>query len=398
MNEKLIFKLKKYWLGDKYGLVRPRSVVLKLTTKCNLSCKYCYVPNKHAKELNTAVVEQLFDQLMENNDNNVECVFHGGEPLLKFNLIKNIVDIISKKKYANQVRFSIQTNAVLLNHNVVKYAKENGISIGISLDGNQKINDLNRKNLSGEGSYKQIVNAIKEMQSNNMRFSVLSVVTEETLPYLLDTIDEFVRLGIEHVDIKPFFKLNDAEGALMEDSFSNSMLNLLDHIINKSLYKQITVRDFKVFSSIILERNDNVDSRNEISMCDMLNCGAGVNHITVDTNGDVYACDRLYLQEHFVMGNLMEQSLADILDSKVSALFKSRKISADPKCSVCEVNRYCFKGCPATNYLGNNHEFENFCQNPVVFCSYYKKLIKKLLVLYDTDKKLLYSLRGMYND
>ena len=94
MNNELISRLKKYWLYDKHRIKRPRSVVLKLTTKCNLSCKYCYVPDKSAVEMNVEMVEKLFDQLMSGNNSNVECVFHGGEPLIKFDLIKKIVNAI----------------------------------------------------------------------------------------------------------------------------------------------------------------------------------------------------------------------------------------------------------------------------------------------------------------
>lgn len=394
MNDHLITKLKNYLLCKKINNTRPSSVVLKLTTKCNLSCRYCYVPCREKDRPDESMVENLFDQLMNNNMNNVECIFHGGEPLLRFDFIKTIINVLSKKSYSNQIRYSIQTNATLIDNEVVKFANNNKINIGISIDGGQKVHDLNRKYKNGDGSYNDVVGAINLMHQNNVNFSALSVVTEETLPYLKNTIDEFVRLGIRNIDIKPFFKLNYASGKLAEESFSKSMMDLLEHIINNSLYKKITIRDFKIFSAKILEKKENINFQDCISICDTLNCRAGINHITVDTNGDVYACDRLYLQDEFMMGNLLTQPLNQILSSKVPLLFESRRMFDDHKCIKCNVNKYCFKGCPATNYLGSNYEFNKFNYSPVLYCSYYKNLISKLLSLYETNKQILYILKG----
>lgn len=368
----------KFALAQRKRSVKPRSIVLKLGTDCNLRCEYCYV--EHSKESNgieVKTVEKLFDELMEDNNEVVDCCFHGGEPFLYFSKIKMILQMLHRKPYARQIRYSCQSNGTLLTDEIIDFIKGNGISVGISIDGPREVNDLLRKFPNGKGSFDSIVKGIEKLRRNNISFSVLSVISNQNIGYIIDTLTFLKKMGIPSVDLKPCFKTELNEEELSPGLYADAMIKAVDWlIVNNTSESRIIVREIEMYTALVMHREHVAGYSDCRTMCDRLHCGAGIEHITVDTDGDIYICDRLYGHNEYVMGNINREPLGQILKSKLAEIFRSRKISSIEGCRDCAENLICFLGCPATDILQKG-DLKAIYSKPD-YCEYFSRIIKKL--------------------
>lgn len=366
-------------LAQRKRSVKPRSIVLKLGTDCNLRCEYCYVA--HSKESNgieVKTVEKLFDELMEDNNEVVDCCFHGGEPFLYFSKIKMILQMLHRKPYAKQIRYSCQSNGTLLTDEIIDFIKGNGISVGISIDGPRKVNDLLRKFPNGKGSFDSIVKGIEKLSRNNISFSVLSVISNQNIGYIIETLAFLKEMGISSVDLKPCFKTELNEEELSPSLYADAMIKAVDWLIeNNTSESRISIREIEMYTTLVMHREHVKGYFDCRTMCDRLHCGAGSEHITVDTNGDIYICDRLYGHNEYIMGNINRDPLAHILQNKLVEMFRSRKISDIEGCQDCADNLVCFLGCPATDILQKGGELRAIYTKPD-YCEYFSRIIRKL--------------------
>ena len=378
IDSKQIEKVKHALLEHKQ-VTKPRSIVLKLGTDCNLRCEYCYV--EHLKDntgLSVETVEKLFDELMTDNASNIDCCFHGGEPFLYFDKMKKILEMLSSKPYAKQIRYSCQSNGTLLTDKIVDFIKEHRISIGISIDGPKQVNDILRKYANGKGSFDAIIEGIKKLIQNKIGFSVLSVLSNQNIDYVIETLTFLKELGIPIVDLKPCFRTNLSDHELTPELYTEAMIKVVDWLMeNNTPQSCILVREVEMYTTLIMHQKHMSDCYDCRSMCDILNCGAGRDHITVDTFGNIYICDRLYGHEEYILGNINNESLDTIMRNPLIKTFLSRRISVIDECRDCDENRICFLGCPATNILQNQGRIEGINMKPD-YCEYYKRIIKKL--------------------
>lgn len=369
----------KFALAQRKRSIKPSSVVLKLGTDCNLRCEYCYVAHsKGSNGIEVKTVEKLFDELMENNDGIVDCCFHGGEPFLYFDNIQKILEMLHMKPYAKQIRYSCQSNGTLLTDEIIDFIKSNGISVGISIDGPREVNDLLRKFPNGKGSFDSIVKGIEKLKRNNISFSVLSVISNQNIEYIIETLAFLKEIGIPSVDLKPCFKTELNEEELSPGLYADAMIKAVDWLIeNNTSESRIIVREIEMYTTLVMHREHAAGYFDCRTMCDRLHCGAGSEHITVDTNGEIYICDRLYGHNEYVMGNIDKEPLAQILQNKLAERFRSRKISSIEGCRDCDENLICFLGCPATDILQKGGDLRAIYTKPD-YCEYFNRIIKKL--------------------
>lgn len=356
---------------------KPRSIVLKLGTDCNLRCKYCYV--EHTKEeLSLETVERIFDELMADNNNNIDCCFHGGEPFFYFEKMQEIVQLLSSKPYAGQIRFSCQSNGTLLIDRNIDFLEKNKIAIGISIDGPKQVNDMLRVFPDGTGSFDSIMNGIKKLQERGIGFSVLSVISDNNARYAVQTLDFLKSQGIDSVDFKPCFKTDLNEQELSVDLYAQTMLDVLDWLLEHNTPEsRILVREIEVYTNLVMNNEKAKGCYDCRSMCDLMNCGAGRDHITIDVDGSVYICDRLYGHSEYILGNINTQRLEEVMSNKLIETFLSRKISSIKECNECDENKICFLGCPATNILQKGNLNEGLYSKPG-YCKYFYQIIKRI--------------------
>ena len=354
---------------------RPYSIVLKMTNTCNLDCTYCYVSHDNARFLKKEYVEKLFDELMIYDYQSACCVFHGGEPLICYREINEIISLLKRKEYGDRISFDIQTNGTILNDSIIQMIKTNNISVGISLDGPKHVHDIYRKYKDGRGSFDVVMNNLNKLTHEKIRCGFLSVVCDETLAQLIETVKWFSNIGITYIDIKPYFQSDDRV-TLSVEKYAQKMLELLNWL--KENPNRIYVREFDTFANAIC------GNKKKMSMCDKRNCWAGRDHITMDCNGDIYLCDRLLGYQMYVLGNIEKEHLDEILSNPLISQFNSRKFEDVGECNVCEVKHICNMGCAATNLLENNNDFCCFSKTAAL-CEYYKVFIGTMRQMYAQD-------------
>ncbi len=378
MDDNILNTVRHNW--DRIKRSRPHSVVLKMTNDCNLDCMYCYVDHKNVQFIKKDYVEKLFDELMIYDHQTACCVFHGGEPLIRYKEINEIIDLLKSKKYGSRISFDIQTNGTIMNEEIIQMIRNNNISLGISLDGPKQIHDIYRTYKDGRGSFDNVINTIITLTKENIRCGFLAVVCDKSLDHLVETVKWFSEMGITYIDIKPYFHSNN-EVTLTVDKYAEKMLELLTWL--KDNPKKICIREFEFFANAICGIKPK-----KTSMCDKKNCWAGRDHLTMDCNGDIYICDRLLGHKGFVLGNIGNDHLDAILSNPLIRKFNSRKFEDVSECQVCEVNYICNMGCAATNLLENNDDFCCYSKTAAL-CEYYKKIISAMKDLYAKEAEAL---------
>ena len=166
----------------------PFVVIFKITKQCNLNCKYCY-SKKKSNFINLSVIDNLCDEILAYKKP-IQLIFHGGEPLLEIEKIKYIIKKLKTKK---NIYYSIQTNGVLLDKNIIIFFKKNNVKVCISLDGPKKYHNLYRSNF--EDTY----NSINLCNNYGLNPSVICVLNELSIKHPKSIFIFFKKLNINRI-------------------------------------------------------------------------------------------------------------------------------------------------------------------------------------------------------
>lgn len=174
-------------------------LTLEINQKCNLKCKYCYLDQKNNSTMSLHIairsISQVVQKVIKERDKQIVINFLGGEPLIDFTLIQEIVDYCERIKEI-KFKYTISTNGILLDEEMVRFFSKYCFAIKISLDGREYVNDVNRVGFGGEGSYKFVnrkIPLLNEYQKMTRKIvQVTSVFTADTIEYYSDTIEYLV--------------------------------------------------------------------------------------------------------------------------------------------------------------------------------------------------------------
>lgn len=325
---------------------RYNNVLIKLTSVCNLECKYCYVkPHQNQSQfMSEEVLAAIFNKYsayaesLEAERRFMYYIWHGGEPLLcGLDYFKRLVEI--QKSYDNRnyvVYNGVQTNGTLLDNAWVNFFIEHQFGIGISLDGPQLIQEMSRVGKNGNNSFTSIEKSIKLLNETGLSFSVISVITNETAPYWKEIYDYFSLLDVRYVDFIPCYNGNDGMFLSPEnyETFYLSMLKIwLDN--NKNF-------DIRFFSDISKKIRNDFDG--ESLCCEVMGQCGEVQYIT--ENGDLFPCTVLPVDTSMKMGNLIKDGIEACLSSANYQAFQ-RAFNTDSSCEMCEYFEICKGGCAA---------------------------------------------------
>ena len=360
-----------------------RHLVLMIAQDCNLNCLYCYGKGgeyNNRGRMSLTIAKQAIDYLVEHrgDHNRVYVVFFGGEPLMNLNLIYDLVDYMEEIEKSSDITFgkSMTTNGTLLTDEVIEYCEKNKISIRISIDGPEEINDKNRIFKSGMGSYKIIMDKTEKLRSKG-RVSARATITPDCVEQ--DKIEEQLRdVGFVNVG-----------SALAHELFSNE-----DYM---RAYKSLSAGMEKV-RKMLDEKPCDVDKLRQIGFIGYLRnihqskeadfgCGAGRKMIAVNINGDIYPCQRFVGVEEHKMGNIYENNL----DQK-EFLDKTYINSAErQKCKKCWVRKLCLGTCAHSSYVNTGKVNEN----SEILCTFYRALyedaVKFYVTLTDDEKNYIFK-------
>ncbi|MCD3246641.1 SPASM domain-containing protein [Clostridium botulinum C] len=317
-----------------------KSLTLMLVQGCNMGCSYCFgdsgeYNNKGEMSFNTA--KDAIDFLVNNSPNkekNLQITFFGGEPLLKIDLIKQIVNYCKKieKKSNKKFEFSMTTNGTLLNEEIEKYLIDNNVFIQLSIDGDKETHDKNRYFKSKLGSYDLIIKNTDNLRKNNL-ISARATITKYNLG-LVEIFNHLDQLGFSFVAMAP------AHNLLSEDDYE--------------VLKKETSRLIHYFEFLIKNNQINKASRIKFQWDDLnkihsgykrlMPCGVGRNMVAVDINGELYPCHRFVGCDEFKIGTIVEKTINNI------NFINSINVLNQSKCNKCWIKNLCIGGCPHESY------------------------------------------------
>ena len=184
-----------------------KKVIISLTKGCNLGCSYCFVDKTSKNYLKVSEIKEKIIKVLGDNSKVDSITFFGGEPLLRYDAIVDLVNFINNLK-KRKMHYYINTNATLINKEMISFFKRNNISIGISLDGDRETNDFFRKwadkknkKLDVPSSY-DIINK-KDNILRKINPDVTMVITSKTYPFLLNNFRHIVDRGFKRIKINP---------------------------------------------------------------------------------------------------------------------------------------------------------------------------------------------------
>ncbi|WP_347062292.1 thioether cross-link-forming SCIFF peptide maturase [Hungatella hathewayi] len=325
-----------------------KALCLHIAHDCNLACQYCFAEEGeyHGRRalMSFEVGKKALDFLIANSGNrrNLEVDFFGGEPLMNWEVVKQLVEYgrSKEKEYNKNFRFTMTTNGVLLNNEIMEYCNREMSNVVLSLDGRKEVNDKMRPFRGGKGSYDLIVPKFQKFAEmrGDKDYYVRGTFTRHNLDFSKDVM-EFADLGFRSMSIEPVVAAPEEEYAIREEDLPQIMEEY-DRLAEEYLKRKKEGRGFNFFHfNIDLNQGPCVAKR-------LSGCGSGTEYLAVTPWGDLYPCHQFVGQEEFLLGNVD----TGVTNERIRDEFKLCNVYAKDKCRDCFARFYCSGGCAANSY------------------------------------------------
>lgn len=325
-----------------------KALCLHIAHDCNLACQYCFAEEGeyHGRRalMSFEVGKKALDFLIENSGNrrNLEVDFFGGEPLMNWSVVKQLVEYGRSKEeqYNKKFRFTITTNGVLLNDEIMEFCNRQMSNVVLSLDGREEVNDRMRPFRNGTGSYGLIVPKFQKFAEsrNQMNYYVRGTFTRNNLDFAEDVI-HFADMGFQQMSIEPVVSAPEEPYSIREEDIPKIMEEY-DKLAVEYIKRKKEGRGFNFFHFMIdLKQGPCVAKR-------LSGCGSGTEYLAVTPWGDFYPCHQFVGNERFLMGNVD----TGVVNSHIRDEFKMCNVYAKDKCRDCFARFYCSGGCAANSY------------------------------------------------
>ena len=325
-----------------------KALCLHIAHDCNLACRYCFAEEGeyHGRRalMSFEVGKKALDFLIANSGNrvNLEVDFFGGEPLMNWDVVKQLVEYGRSQEEAHnkKFRFTLTTNGVLLNDEIMEFCNREMSNVVLSLDGRKEVNDKMRPFRKGAGSYDIIVPKFQKFAEsrNQMNYYVRGTFTRNNLDFSNDVI-HFADLGFKQMSIEPVVAAPEEPYSIREEDVPQ-ILEEYDKLAVEYIKRKKEGRGFNFFHFMLdLQQGPCVAKR-------LSGCGSGTEYLAVTPWGDLYPCHQFVGQEKFLLGNVDE----GITNTAVRDEFKLCNVYAKEKCRNCFARFYCSGGCAANSY------------------------------------------------
>lgn len=349
-----------------------KALCLHIAHACNLSCTYCFAGEGqyHGKRsvMTAETGKRALDFLIENSGSrtNLEVDFFGGEPLLGFEAIKEIVRYgrEREKQTGKNFRFTLTTNGVLLTDEVMEFASREMGNIVLSIDGRKEVHDRMRPFVNGEGSYDKILPAfLKTAKMRDQKnYYVRGTFTHYNTDFAADVL-HLADLGFKQISVEPVVAPPEADYAITPEDLP-VICEQYDILAKEMIKREKEGRGFLFFHFMIdLTGGPCVYKR-------LSGCGSGTEYLAVTPEGELYPCHQFVGIEGFSMGNIFEGIKNDPLRDRFAAC----NVYSKPACSDCFARFYCSGGCAANAYnfsgdINGNYEIGCALQKKRVECA-----------------------------
>lgn len=329
-----------------------KALCLNVVHDCNLRCKYCFADEGEykgcRKPMSAEIGKKAIDYVIRKSGprKNIEVDLFGGEPLMVFDTIKEIVDYAreQEKIYKKNVRFTMTTNCTLLDEEKMEYLDKNMGNIVLSIDGRKSINDAVRVRIDGSGSYDRILPRIKDMISRrdkSKQYYVRGTFTRNNTDFFED-IMALANEGFKEISVEPVVLPDEHELSLRKEDIPQ-IFEQYEKLYHEMLKRRKEGNEFK-FYHFNIDLNGGPCVYKRIS-----GCGAGHEYVAVTPDGEVYPCHQFVGNKDFLLGTIFDDEIKeDIVDN-----FKNAHIYNKPKCRDCWARFYCSGGCQANNFNFN---------------------------------------------
>jgi uncharacterized protein len=335
-----------------------KAMCLHVAHDCNLRCAYCFASQgdyeSHRSIMDLETGKKALKFLAENSGSrrNLEVDFFGGEPLMNFEVCKELVTYgrALEKEFNKLFRFTMTTNCLLLDDDKIEYINEHMDNVVLSLDGRREVNDKMRFRVDGSGSYDQIIPNIKKMIEKRGRhtYYVRGTFTKFNTDFAKDVL-HFADLGFKSTSIEPVVAEPHHNYAL-DDSDLETVFQQYDELADELIARKGTEKEFDFFHfTVDLSQGPCVVKR-------IRGCGAGAEYISVTPEGDIYPCHQFVGNEEFKIGHVD----SGIEDREMSLRFKKANVLSKEECQSCWAKFYCSGGCHANAYNFNNDIFKPY--------------------------------------
>ncbi|WP_461206381.1 anaerobic sulfatase maturase [Clostridium sp. DL1XJH146] len=332
--------------------------------KCNLRCKYCFYNDEMEKReikdygmMSIETAQNIIDKAINFAEGGyITFAFQGGEPAVRgMEFFRNFVSYVNEKNTNNsKVNYAIQTNGMLIDKNWAVFLKENKFLVGISLDGTKDINDFNRVDAKGEGSFKKIIKTTEILDKHNVDFNILSVVSRANAKKILKIYNFFKKQGFKYLQFIPCLEPLDEEFGQTEYALTVGDYELFLKNLFNLWYRDIMNGEF-----VSIRYFDNLLSMYmgyEPEACDMRGRCSIQN--VVEGDGSVYPCD-FYVIDKYKLGNINENSIDEIINSEVGKRFIEGSFKLSDDCKKCKWKSICRGGCRRYREL-NDEVYKNY--------------------------------------
>ncbi len=325
-----------------------KALCLHVAHTCNLNCEYCFASQgKYHGEralMSFEVGKRAIDFLIENSAGrrNLEVDFFGGEPLMNFEVVKQIVKYARsiEGKFNKNFRFTLTTNGVALNDEVIDFANKEMHNVVLSLDGRKKVHDNLRRTITGKGSYDIIVPKFQEFvkRRGGKNYYIRGTFTHNNVDFTND-IFHMADLGFRELSMEPVVCDPNEKYALTQEDLPKLFEQY--EILAKDMLRREEQGDPITFYHYMIDLQHGPCIYKRIS-----GCGSGTEYMAVTPWGDLYPCHQFVGEEKFCLGNIYD----GVTNQKLIEDFKCCNAYARPECKNCFAKLYCSGGCAANAY------------------------------------------------
>ncbi|MCL1842958.1 MAG: thioether cross-link-forming SCIFF peptide maturase [Defluviitaleaceae bacterium] len=327
-----------------------KALCLHIAHECNLRCAYCFAGQGNYGDrglMTPEIGKKALDFLIENSGSrrNLEVDFFGGEPMLNFGTVKEIVAYGREREAAEgkNFRFTLTTNGTFLSRENIEYINENFDNVVLSIDGRKHVNDKIRTIHGGGGSYDKILPKIKALADarNHENYYVRGTYTRHNLDFSADVL-HLADLGFKNISIEPVVAPPSEDYAIREEDLP-ALFDEYDKLAEELLRREKSGQGVHFFHfEMDITGGPCIAKR-------VTGCGAGSEYLAVTPSGKLFPCHQFVGDEKFQVGDLD----VGIIGNELTREFATCHVYTKPECAKCWAKFYCSGGCIATAHYAN---------------------------------------------
>ncbi len=359
-----------------------KALCLHVAHTCNLTCSYCFAAQGRytGKEalMTYEVGKEALDFLIKNSGDrvNLEVDFFGGEPLMNWQVVKDLVEYGREleKKHNKVFRFTLTTNGVLIDDEVIEFSNKEMTNVVLSLDGRKETHDKFRLNAAGKGSYDTVVPKFKKLieSRSGKNYYIRGTFTHNNLDFTEDII-HMAELGFTELSMEPVVCSREESTSLTEEDVP-ILFEQYEKLAIEMLKRDAEGNPFNFYHyTVDLQNGPCIHKR-------VAGCGVGTEYLAVTPMGKLFPCHQFVGYEELSLGNIWE----GITKPEIQDSFKHSNLYTKEKCKECWANFYCSGGCPANGYMETgdvNGVYEYGCKlfKKRMECAIMMQVVKNLL-------------------